>query len=62
MQRRITLLAFLTLLAVSAFAADRDPAPLMQADRDFAKATAEKSVDGWIADGDNVKHKLVTSE
>ncbi len=43
------LLAFLTLLAVSAFAAERDPAPLMQADRDFAKATADKGVDGWMA-------------
>src|ERR1051325_6009588 len=30
-------------------AADRDPAPLMQADRDFAKATAEKGVEGGMA-------------
>lgn len=49
MQRCITLFAFSILLAVSAFAADRDPAPLMQADRDFGKATADKGVDGWMA-------------
>ncbi len=49
MQRRITLLALLILVTLSAFAAERDPEPLMQADRDFAKATAEKGVDGWMA-------------
>jgi len=30
-------------------AADRDTSVLMQADRDFAKATADKGVDGWMA-------------
>ncbi len=43
------MLVFLTLLAVIAVAADRDPQPLLQADREFAKATAEKGVDGWMA-------------
>src|SRR6185312_424748 len=37
------------LAALSALAAERDPALLMQADRDFAKATAEKGLDGWMA-------------
>jgi hypothetical protein len=49
MRRLIPLFVFLTLLAVSAFAAERDPAPLMQANRDFAKATADKGVEGWMA-------------
>jgi ketosteroid isomerase-like protein len=35
--------------AVAAGAAERDASVLMQADRDFAKATAEKGVDGWMA-------------
>ena len=30
------------------FAADRDPKVLMQAERAFAKATAERGVDGWM--------------
>ena len=30
------------------FAADRDPKILMQAERAFAKATAERGVDGWM--------------
>jgi ketosteroid isomerase-like protein len=30
-------------------AADRDTQPLMQADRDFAKATADKGIDGWMS-------------
>jgi len=43
------LIALLFLLAVAAYAADRDAGVLMQADRDFAKATAEKGVEGWMA-------------
>jgi len=42
-------MAFLTLLGISAFGADRNRNALMQADRDFAKATADKGVDGWMA-------------
>ena len=38
----------LCLLAASSVAADRDPNILMQADRAFAKATAERGVDGWM--------------
>jgi ketosteroid isomerase-like protein len=34
---------------MAAFAAHRDTDVLMQADRDFAKATAEKGVDGWMS-------------
>jgi len=49
LQRRSTLLAFLTLLAVSALAAERNPGVLLQADRDFAKATANNGVDGWMS-------------
>jgi ketosteroid isomerase-like protein len=49
MPRRAIVTAILLLVAITAFAADRDPAPLMQADRDFAKATAAKGVDGWMA-------------
>ena len=37
------------LSAMIVAAADRDTSLLMQADRDFAKATAEKGVDGWMA-------------
>ena len=37
------------LLSTLSFAADRDTSVLMQADRDFAKATATKHLDGWMA-------------
>jgi ketosteroid isomerase-like protein len=37
------------LLLNVALAADRDPQLLIQADRDFAKATAERGVEGWMA-------------
>jgi ketosteroid isomerase-like protein len=39
-----------TLLALTlfSFAADRDPKVLMDAERAFAKATAERGVDGWM--------------
>ena len=43
---RVFLCIFM-LVAIS-FAADRDPKILMQAERDFAKATAERGVDGWM--------------
>jgi ketosteroid isomerase-like protein len=39
----------LFLIGTSALAGARDASVLMQADRDFAKATAEKGVDGWMA-------------
>jgi ketosteroid isomerase-like protein len=42
-----TLLCIFILCAIS-FAADRDPNILMQAERAFAKATAERGVDGWM--------------
>jgi ketosteroid isomerase-like protein len=35
-------------LAAISFGADRDPKVLMQAERAFAKATAERGVDGWM--------------
>ena len=35
-------------LAAMSFGADRDPKVLMQAERAFAKATAERGVDGWM--------------
>lgn len=41
------LLCFVVLSAIS-FAADRDTSVLMQAERAFAKATAERGVDGWM--------------
>jgi len=37
------------LISITVLAAERDAAVLMQADRDFAKATAEKGVDGWMS-------------
>jgi len=37
------------LLATLSFAADRDASALMQVDRDFAKATAAKRLDGWMS-------------
>ncbi len=49
MSTRRLLLGILLLSAIRLAATDRDPQPLMQADRDFAKATADKGVDGWMA-------------
>jgi ketosteroid isomerase-like protein len=43
---RVSLCIFV--LGVTSFAADRDPQVLMQAERAFAKATAERGVDGWM--------------
>lgn len=39
---------FLLALTTLTFAADRDPKVLMDAERAFAKATAERGVDGWM--------------
>lgn len=49
MRTRQSFGVLLVLLASLCFAADRDAGVLMQADRDFAKATADKGVDGWMA-------------
>ncbi len=49
MQIRTLLVIVLLSVSLSAFAAERDANVLMQADRDFAKATAEKGVDGWMS-------------
>jgi ketosteroid isomerase-like protein len=38
----------LAVLAASAIAADKPESVLMKADRDFARATAEKRVEGWM--------------
>jgi len=37
------------IFSILAFAADRDAGVLIQADRDFAKATAAKRLEGWMA-------------
>jgi ketosteroid isomerase-like protein len=42
------ILLSLALLSAISFAADRDPNVLMQAERAFAQATAERGVDGWM--------------
>ncbi len=42
-------LLFLTLLLTGALCAAQGPDALMQADRDFARATAEKGLDGWMS-------------
>lgn len=39
----------IALLSTIAFAAERDASVLMQADRDFAKATAAKRLEGWMS-------------
>ncbi len=43
------LLLILLLSGLALVAAERDAGVLMQADRDFAEATAEKGVDGWMS-------------
>ena len=42
------LLLLIFIFSAISFAADRDPNVLMQAERAFAKATAERGVDGWM--------------
>jgi len=42
-------LVCVAVLSAIAFAADRDATVLMQADRDFAKATAAKRLEGWMS-------------
>src|SRR5260370_16548775 len=50
MPARHSVLASLLLvfLAASAIAAEKPEAVLMQADRDFARVTAEKRLEGWM--------------
>ena len=48
MKSLVQLLLLLTALCAVSFSADRDPKILMDADRAFAKATAERGVDGWM--------------
>jgi len=42
------ILLCIVVLSAMSFASDRDPNVLMQAERAFAKATAERGVDGWM--------------
>jgi ketosteroid isomerase-like protein len=44
----IRILLCAVLLAATSLGADRDPKVLMDAERAFAKATAERGVDGWM--------------
>jgi ketosteroid isomerase-like protein len=44
----LTIICLFLALASISFAADRDPKVLMDADRAFAKATAERGADGWM--------------
>jgi len=43
-----SLIAVIVVCAAVTFAADRDASVLMQTDRDFAKATAARGIDGWM--------------
>jgi ketosteroid isomerase-like protein len=49
MKTAVHLSVCIALLATIAFATERDVSVLMQADRDFAKATAAKRLDGWMS-------------
>jgi ketosteroid isomerase-like protein len=49
MRTSLRLFVCVAVLSALGFAADRDPSVLMQADRDFAKATAAKRLDGWMS-------------
>ena len=49
MKTSLRLSLCLVLLSAVGFAADRDTSVLMQADRDFAKATAAKRLGGWMS-------------
>jgi ketosteroid isomerase-like protein len=44
----LRILLCICILSAMSFAQDRDPNVLMQAERAFAKATAERGVDGWM--------------
>lgn len=44
----VRLLIFVLMLGAIAVGADRDPKVLMDAEHAFAKATAERGVDGWM--------------
>ena len=43
-----TVLCALLALCATSFAADRDVKVLLDAERAFAKATAERGIDGWM--------------
>ena len=43
-----SLLALLVCLSAASFAADRNPQVLIDAEHAFAKATAERGIDGWM--------------
>ena len=45
---KLLVLPLFLALSVASFAADRDTKVLMDAERAFAKATAERGVDGWM--------------
>ncbi len=49
MKTALRLFLCVALLSSIALAADRDTSVLMQADRDFAKATAAKRLEGWMS-------------
>src|ERR1035437_11058679 len=49
MKTALQLSVCIALLATIAFATERDVSVLMQADRDFDKATAAKRLDGWMS-------------
>ncbi len=44
----LPILLCILLFALTSFAADRDPQVLLQTERAFAKATADRGVDGWM--------------
>jgi ketosteroid isomerase-like protein len=48
MKLALRVLSCILVFTTMSFAADRDPKVLMQAERAFAKATAERGVDGWM--------------
>ena len=49
MKTSLCLSLCIALLSTFALSADRDPSVLMQADRDFAKASAAKRLEGWMS-------------
>ena len=49
MKTALRLSVCIALLSTIALAADRDTSVLMQAERDFAKATAAKRLEGWMS-------------
>src|SRR3974390_3716042 len=45
---KLLVLPLILALSVASFAADRDTKVLMDAERAFARATAERGIDGWM--------------